>query len=971
MPDTLAPRALDHLTPEQRKAVTFAGGPLLIVAGAGTGKTTVIAERIAYLVQSGKATPSEVLALTFTDKASQEMSDRVAELLGQGFVDVTVCTFHSFGDRILRQFALECGLPADYDMLDDTGQLLFLRDHLFELPLQQLRPLGQPTSHLRALRRHFGRLKDECLEPSAYLQWAQAAVARAADPGERERAELQLELAECYGAYQDLLTRAGLCDFADLVFRPLQLLRHKPGVVQRLAQQYRFVLVDEFQDTNGGQFELVRLLAASHRNLTVVGDDDQSIYAFRGAAIGNILQFSEHYPEALQVVLTQNFRSLQPILDSAYGLIRGNNPDRLEIRNGLDKQLRAARRDLLPLPGLEPIAVQRFATVSDEAQAVADKIEALRAAGLSAGGCALLVRNNRDAVPFLHALNDRGIPCRFDGSQGLYKREEVRIAISFVRVLTDPNDNQSLFYLLSSKFYECPARDLTSLNSRSVREHVSLLTVLERGLQEEWWSPEQAAPFQRFADDYNTLLARLPYTRPGTMLYEFLQRSPWWHELAANRLPNAQAMVHNLSRFFDVMHRFTQAHEDATLCEFAQHLTLLMESGDSPPTVESDALQESVQLLTVHRSKGLEFPAVFLVGLNHDQFPNRFRSEELEFPWALLGDTAAAPSESSHLQEERRLFYVALTRASRHLWLSGSDDTGGRRKNRPSRFVREAIGAERAAAASPPRIQSLQRIEKFAQSSPALPAAAPRPLQELTQGRISDYLDCPHRYFLAHVVRVPTTESQPQEYGTALHGCLSWYLNERRAGEAPSLERLHQQFRSLWRRVGCVSGAHAEARLEQGLKTLTRFHTAESAETQVAQAVEQEFKVTLDGVRILGRIDRVDHLPDGRVVITDYKTSDVRDQERADEQARDSLQLTVYGVAYEMLHGRPPDELRLHFVESGLVGRSLLAERFTKAHTEKIREVIRGVNDGQFPARPSMYRCRGCAYQTICNAAPK
>lgn len=960
---------LEGLTPEQHQACCHGLGPLLIVAGAGTGKTTVITRRIAYLILSGQARPEEILALTFTDKAAQEMQERVDLLLPLGYVDTTICTFHSFGDRILRQFALELGLQQDYKMLDDTGQVLFLRRHLFRLPLQELRPLGNPTTHLRALKQHFGRLKDECIEPQAYLDWSEQLVQKTGNtPGLRERALLQLELARCYQAYQELLMSDGRCDFSDLVYRPLQLLRTRPGVLQRLQQKYRFILVDEFQDTNGSQFELVRLLAEQHQNLTVVGDDDQSIYAFRGAVISNILQFRQHYPQSTQVVLTHNYRSLQPILDASYTLIQNNNPDRLEVMNHIDKRLVGARSDL-PSFSPTPLEYHRFETVSDEADAVAQRLVAWREEfSLSYSDFALLIRNNRDAQTYLRAFNQYEIPYRFSGNEGLYRRPEVRLLTSICRVLSDPHDGQSLFYLLSSEFYGCASRDLVRLSNLAQREHGTLLQQLKAALAES--SPEIGSLeiLQRFLDDYHHFVDLIPRLQPGPLVYQYLTRSRWWTLLSEGQLENAQAVVQNVARFFDVIGRFSEEQPEGTLMEFVRHLDLLIESGDSPTVVESDTLDEAVQVLTVHRSKGLEFPVVFLVGLNEERFPNRMRPEDLEFPWPLL-EARFQGDERSHLQEERRLFYVAVTRARSHLWLSGANDTGARRKAVPSRFLREALGRQVAQVAAS-RLPSMERIRR---SAPVEPAPSPTTIRlpfekvELSQQRIHDYLDCPHRFYLSHLMRVPQSESHNMAFGTALHEAISWFLKRRQEGEgiAP-LSDLQDRFRQQWKRTGCLSSEHADQRFEQGMASLERFWQKEAATSLVPQLVEQPFVVTLDGVRIRGRIDRVD-VDGGLVKITDYKTSPIKAQDRADDQARQSLQLTIYAFAYQVLYQKLPDHLCLHFVESGVEGRSPTETHPLGDHTAQIRQVVEGIRAHCFEPRPSQQRCRQCSYRAVCH----
>ncbi|MFL5776488.1 MAG: ATP-dependent helicase, partial [Chloroflexota bacterium] len=342
---------LGGLNPEQLRAVTHGDGPLLVVAGAGTGKTQVVTRRIAWLIATRRARPSEILALTFTEKAAAEMQARVDQLVPYGYTDASIGTFHAFGDRIIREYALELGLPTDVRVLTRPEVVIFLREHLFDFELDLYRPLGDPTRFLGALASFFSRLKDEDISPAAYLahaadlqREATAAAGRvAADPeasdADRdaadalvEEARRQAELAQAYGRYQELLASAGFLDFGDQVSFALRLLRESPAARREVQERFRYVLVDEFQDTNPAQAELVALVAERHRNVTVVGDDDQAIYAFRGAAVGNILEFRERYRGARTVVLTRNYRSLAPVLDTAYRLIRHNDPDRLEVR---------------------------------------------------------------------------------------------------------------------------------------------------------------------------------------------------------------------------------------------------------------------------------------------------------------------------------------------------------------------------------------------------------------------------------------------------------------------------------------------------------------------------------------------------------------------------------------------------------------------------------------------------------------
>ncbi|MCK5219797.1 UvrD-helicase domain-containing protein, partial [bacterium] len=292
-------KLVTDLNPAQREAVTHGPGPQLVVAGAGTGKTAVITRRIAHLVCSKQCLASEILALTFTDKAAEEMESRVDLLVPYGFTDTTICTFHAFGDRILREQGVLLGISPDYKVMSKVEQLVFLRENLFDLPLVKLRPLADPTRHLELILKIISRAKDEDVSPEGYLNYCEQLkdeITEHTDEAVRAVWQKQNEIANIFARYQELMIKARLMDFGDLITQALKLLRSNADVLADLRRKYRYILVDEFQDTNAAQFELLRLLARENSNLTVVGDDDQSIYKFRGAAISSILQFEKFYP---------------------------------------------------------------------------------------------------------------------------------------------------------------------------------------------------------------------------------------------------------------------------------------------------------------------------------------------------------------------------------------------------------------------------------------------------------------------------------------------------------------------------------------------------------------------------------------------------------------------------------------------------------------------------------------------------
>jgi len=959
-------RVLEGLSERQREAVLHGEGPLLVIAGAGTGKTTVLTRRIAHLISSKRARPEEVLALTFTEKAAVEMAERVDQLIPYGYAETWIGTFHAFGDRVLRESALEVGLGPEFRVLTRPEQIIFLRERLWRLPLERFRPLGDPTRHLGALLGLVSRAKDEDIAPSTYKAWAEGRLRTASDPVGRDAAERQVELAGFYEAYQQLLAEAGAVDFGDQICRALALLRARPAVLARLRARYRYVLVDEFQDTNRAQLEIVRLLAGPDRpNVTVVGDDDQAIYRWRGAAAGNLIAFRHLYPGAREVVLTDNHRSTQAILDAAGRLISYNNPYRLEAMAGIDKRLRSPRG-----PGL-PVRHVHFDTVSAEADGVAALVAERLREGFRPRDVALLVRSNDDADPFLRALNVRAMPHRFTGSRGLYAREEVRLLVCFLRALANPDDSVSLFYLAASEVYRVPEADLLRLNRYAARKTRPLLEVM-RGLPT---NDELAGVGGEARERIERLLAGLdaatedvPRRRTGEVLYRFLQSSGLLARLSREANAESEARVKNVAKFFDAVKAYGEVAEHDRVPAFVAHLDLLREAGDDPAVAEADPDEDAVSVLTVHKAKGLEFPVVFLVSCVEQKFPVKRRTDPLDLPPDLVEEGLGGVD--AHLHEERRLFYVGMTRAKEELWLTSAGDYGTARIRKLSRFVVEALDLPSPA----PAPRKSQALEALARHQPA-PERAPGvvfegPMREdevlhLSFRQIDDYETCPLKYKYVHRLRVPLLVHHRVVYGSAIHKAVQELFRARLQGRPFGEDDLVAAFRAAWVSEGFLSREHEEQRLAAGESALRRFHREESRSPLAPTGVEQEFAFTVDSTRVVGRYDLVVERAGGTTIL-DFKTGDVDDLEQAQKRARESLQLDIYALAHLRNAGRLPDRVELRFLESGLAGgkRPTMDEA---ARTEaRIRDIARLVRRRDFTPRPSYMACGLCAFRDIC-----
>jgi len=968
-------RILAGLNDPQRRAVTHPSGPLLIVAGAGTGKTQVITRRIAWLIATRRARPSEILALTFTDKAAAEMEERVDLLVPYGYTDVWISTFHAFGDRVLRDHALELGLAPDFRILTKAEQVIFFREHLFEFPLEVYRPLGDPTRYIEAIIALISRAKDEDTGPAEYRAYADRVAAdAAARPEDRELqqfARQQQEVARTYQRYQELLAHEGLVDFGDLITLTLRLLRDRPAVLRAYRERFKHILVDEFQDTNYAQFQLVRLLVGADgpQNITVVGDDDQSIYKFRGAAISNILNFLDVFPHATQVVLTANYRSSQPILDAAYRLIQHNNPDRLEVRNALDKRLHAVRAE-----GPPPEHVH-LDTLSSEADWVAQQIAQKVERGLCRyRDCAILVRANADADPFMRALNMRGIPYRFTGSRGLYNREEIRLVLAFLRTLARPQDNLSLYYLGVSPLYLISATDLAKALSHADRKHRTLEHVFRHldaypDLAEEI-TPESRAAIAKLLDDLDEMRRTMNSHATGRVLYEYLvNRTGYIRRLATSGVPDDDVRVANLAKFFDLVARYGEIAAYDRVPEFVTHMDDLIAAGDDPAVAEAEFDQDAVNLLTVHKAKGLEFPIVFLVSCVSDRFPTRHRGEPIPLPDPLIKDIL--PGGDFHLQEERRLFYVAMTRAQRELYLTSARDYGGVRPRKVSRFVLEALdlpAADPAALHAAP-VEAIHRHAPPGNGQQNLEGVIPpdQPII-LSYRQVDDYDLCPLKYKYTHILRVPLLRDHRVVYGSAIHEAIREYHRRKARRQPVTLDDLAAAFEQAWVNEGFVSREHEDQRLAEGREVLATFFAFQEASGQVPTFVEAPFSFQVGLTRVKGRWDRVD-LRGEEAVLIDFKTSDVRTQKDADRRARESLQLALYALAYREVYGSPPSRLELHFLgpQQVLVGTAVPDDGVLDKATRIIERVASGIRTNRFIATPDYYRaCRYCAFASIC-----
>ena len=955
---------LDSLNSAQREAVTHGGGPLLIIAGAGTGKTKVISHRIAYLIASKRAKPEEILAVTFTEKAANEMEERVDILIPYSYSFVEISTFNSFGERVLRNYGIELGYPPDFRLLDEVEQAIFFREHLFQFPLDYYRPLSSPTKYIQDILAAIKRLKQEDISPEEYMAYAQAQHESAADDIEKERALKHLEMGRVYQKYQELLKKENKIDFEDQVWLVLHLFRKRPSTLQEFQDKYKYILVDEFQDTNYIQFELLKELAAKYKNLTVCGDDDQSIFRFRGASLANILNFEEAYPDTMKIVLSKNYRSTQDILDSAYQLIQQNNPYRLEHKYDVNKVLESSMES----EG-KSIYLLQFDTLSHEADRIAEIIQEKVKTGYRYGDIAILVRRNADADPFLRALNIKEIPFRFSGSRGLYAQEEVRVLISFIKALTDFEDSKSLFSLALSEIYQTDPYDLTVISNYAHKKNLPLHKVFREIYEEKCpleISAQTRKEVKRIFDDLLFFVQLGSSQNAGRVLYSFLERTGYLKSLVENPSLQKEMKVKNIRIFFDKVKNFSELSADDSIHSFAQYLDLLQEVGDNPATAEAELEEEAVHVLTVHKAKGLEFSIVFMVSLIADRFPGRLRREKIPIPDEVLKENL--PEGENYFQEERRLFYVGMTRTKKLLYLTWARDYGLKRLKKVSPFVLEALDL-RQMPKEIVRASALEEIKRYAppiSSPPLIPSVREKEVLPLSYFQVEDYLTCPLKYKYRHMMRIPVLPHHALVFGRALHNTIHFYLKKRMNNIKMSENELVKEYEKRWINEGFLSREHEEMRKKAGERALRLFYRREEHSEFLPSYLEKNFKWHAEGVKFIGRWDRIDIHQDGAVII-DYKATEVKNQKEADQKARSSLQMDLYALSYGKTHSVPLVETQLHFLESDIIGHAQKSGEDIERALDRIKETEDGIRSQNHEAKPDWHNCRICDFRTICS----
>jgi len=1098
---------MQNLNEEQLKAVLHKNGPLLIVAGAGTGKTTVISQKIGYIIEQGWAKSDEILALTFTEKAAGEMEERVDRLLPMGYLDLWISTFHGFAEKILKLHGLEIGLPSEFKLLNEFEQWILINKNLDKFDLDYYRPAGNPTKFIQALLKHFSRLKDENITPADYLNYAEelkqnldgmmtgANKVKSQKPAldrdreskvksksEQKSAKLEKtlikkdsirnrldiddvknitdemveqevkrinEIANAYHVYQQLLLDNNAFDFGDLINYCLKLFKERPIILEKYRQQFKYVLVDEFQDTNWSQYELVKLLADNSSNLIVVGDDDQSIYRFRGASMSNILQFRKDYPDASQIILTNNYRNKQNILDLAYDFIRLNNPNRLECQ--LNESITTIRAGTRPAPatdsvgaslagahefdssgllnrvGIRPapakkiigtstenaqvsgcmldkkliaqsdgrgqILVLEGKDLSEEIAKVASKIIELKNNDPEAtwNDFAVLVRANDSAKDFCAFLDKAGLPYQFLASRGLYVKPIIMDIVAYLKLLDDYHESKSLYRILNLPIFDFTYGELVNFNYWANKKCWSLFETLRNSSTVKFGKDTEKKIIKVLTLISNH--AKLVREKSTTeLIFSFLNDSGYLKFLTGMEEQKSRESVSYLNQFMKRVQTFEIGSDDKSVKAFLAELNMEIDSGEEgglSPDFESGP--EAIKVMTIHASKGLEFKYVFIANMVDKRFPAIERRDPIAIPNALVKEIV--PEGDTHLEEERRLFYVAATRAKAGLYLSWAADYGGLRKKKPSRFLGECgLMAETALFVDKPihkdainSVSTEQEKQKddFNKSENSQIFPGFKMPSYLSYTQLAAFSNCPYQYHFAHLIKIPMRGKGVFSFGKTLHSTLQKLIeliNEKRGfGQADlfgaskgsgndnpkiEFEEILNFYKESWVDDWYSSKKQKGEYYKKGEEILKEFYKLHKDNWPKNYFTEKGFNLKINSddefYTVRGVMDRID-LVDGKLKIIDYKTGNPKDKLTFEEKE----QLLIYQLAAKDFFKEPVGSVAFYYLDNNTEVEFLGTEDELDKIKLKIVETIKGIKQGKFPAKPSPL-CKYCDFFDIC-----
>lgn len=928
------------LDPSQEEAATFSGAPLLLEAGPGTGKTRTLISRIVYLINQG-TDPAAIMALTYSNKAALELSERVAEVIPEAAAKIWTGTFHAFGLEFIRKYYDHpyLAFPADVSVIDKSDAVAFLEEVLPLLPLNHYKNLWDPLVNLKDILSAISRAKDELISPAEYKRLGQHMLDTAQDDLARETAEKVLEVAAVYERYEELLAQNKLLDFGDLIMKPTLLLETDSVIRNTLQMKYRHVLVDEYQDVNRASARLLKALAGSGERLWVVGDARQSIYRFRGASSANMARFATDFPGSEQLSLGKNYRSTQEIVDAYCGFAKS-----MTASSGmLPLKLKADKGGSGVLPDLRLIN-------DDESEigAVAARITELRQQGVPLRKQSILFRSNSTLSKFAAALEKRGIAVLHLGS--LFEREEIRELISLLSFIANPTGS-ALVRLATLEPYNVPLADVTRLLSRARETRTPALEILKTVKQIDGISAQAQIGFGVLADH---MTGFTPSSSPWDVLCIYLfERTGFIKSLAQSADVRDQmkcVAIWQFLNFIHTPHAYGIGPPIARLLERIRHLVVLGDERDLRQIPSAARHADAVRMLTIHGSKGLEFEVVHLPSMSRGRVPLQYRGVRCPPPDGMVdeaGDMSGKDYHKAiHAAEEECLYFVAMSRARTRLHHYGKASS-------PSSFIEKI---------TPPLaiIKDVTLLPMLNGSGDNWSVSVAAGTGMVSANELSRYDSCPRRYLYTYLLCL--AGRQRETPFVKAHDCVYEIIQAAKQREVPiNKEWIHEQFVKAWKERGPCDHAYEAEYRQIAAQTVENFTTA--CVGLDIQNVD-EFVIDLFHCKVVLNPDQVAKRADGTMLLRRIRTGKLSDKEE------DEWIYTLYHAAASDRYGEGGYEVEAVHLTGNTLTPIAPSARKRSNRMEKAGSAAAGIHAGKFPPEPDTFSCPRCPHFFYCPSLP-
>lgn len=941
--------AYKKLNPAQKEAVDTIEGPVVVVAGPGTGKTQILTLRIANIIKKTDTPPDGILALTFTESGVYSMRKRLLDMIGGAAYQVGIYTFHGFANDVIRRYPDAFPRIIGASQIDDVDRVLLFKEIIEDVPLRRLRPLGDPFYHLHSIRSKISELKRENISPEKLRERIEKQKTYYAeipdlkyDTGRykgqikgkyadlSKHIEKNEDLLLIFERYETALRTMRLFDYEDMIIEVIRALENDKELLLTLQEQYLYFLADEHQDANNAQNRLLELLASFHEspNLFIVGDAKQAIYRFQGASLENFLYFRERYPTASNVALSDNYRSIQPILDAAHALA-----EKSAIPKDLVVPLKGHREH--PREQSSPEIIS-FARPEDELLYVTREVKRLIASGVPGEEIAVLYRTNRDAAPVSLMFEKHDVPFVVESDQNILGDPAIRKFIALLKAGSEIGGYRALIDALHADFLDIPSIALYQFVRKGDRSHPKLVTAIEM--------------IERYAKE-------VPFRNPFEIAEGLARDSGFIASVLKSG--ESEDILEKVNSLFETLRGRLERHRDSTLADFVRYLDLINEHDLLIKKETRGERKGRVRCMTAHRSKGLEFDYVYIIGAADKHFGNRREITHFRIP-ITEGAPPFGEEGGSSNEDERRLFYVALTRARMHAVISFARENERGEAALASAFIGDLGSLSQTDA--PPSEGSVTEalLDRLRPRRVVVPPAQDKEYlnrlfleQGLSVTALDNYLGSPWQYFYQNLLRIPKTPVRHLLYGDAVHEALRYHFEAFKRGEADIAHTL-QHFRSVLEQKPLPKAAFEES-FARGTEALTLYIEKRKPHIvpfKTEWSIETPF-IFSEGlvIPIRGKLDKVEMHPDGGLRVIDYKTGKAKSRAEIEGKTKNAdgnlkRQLTFYKVLIE--ESGSSEQFRsgaLDWIEADDKGRIRAPEEFSISdeETDMLREEIRRV----------------------------